>query len=162
MSTFRCPECDGKIKDKNYDSDFEMYECPGCEGMFLFDELLEHRVPGSKATGATETAAPKAKGKNRREAQERDEQASEEQIERMVKTAKKADKETRHRDQIPTGMVLNIIADEIESIGEEIGVNIDRLNAREFYAMNLYRPLMLSGIHAREQDVPMKLCEDHI
>lgn len=158
MDKFPCPECGATISDKNYDSSFEMYECPKCEGMFTFNELLEGDVGGSENGSKP---APKAKGKIRAEELEADEKLADELTEAVTKKVKATKKEERHRDEVKTGMVLNIIADEIEAIAEELGVNMDRANAREFYAMNLYRPLMLAGTRAREQEVPHKLCEVH-
>lgn len=163
MASYPCPECGKKISDKNYDSAFEMYECPKCEGMFTFDELMEGG--GNALSEATETpqkaVPPKAKGKLRQEQLERDAEADAKQIEAITKNTKKSKKEERHRDEVQTGMILNIIADEIETICEEGGLKMDRLTAREFYAMNLYRPIMLAGYRAREQEVAHKLCTEH-
>jgi Zn-finger nucleic acid-binding protein len=163
MAKYPCPECGRTISDKNYDSAFEMYECPKCEGMFTFDELLEGGGNAlSEATEASQTAVPpKAKGKLRQEQMERDAEADAKQIEEITKNVKKGVKEEKHRDEIKTGSVLNIMADEIESICDEAGIQMDRLNAREFFAMNLYRPLMLAGFKAREQEVKFVGCVDH-
>jgi hypothetical protein len=35
----KCPECDTKLTTKNYDPEYEWYECPGCEGAFTIDEI---------------------------------------------------------------------------------------------------------------------------
>src|SRR4051794_13501622 len=158
MASYPCPECGKKISDKHYDSAFEMYECPKCEGMFTFAELMEGGGNAlSEVTEAPQTVAPpKAKGKLRQEQMERDAEADAKQIESITKNVKKVPKEEKHRDEVKTGMVLNIMADEIETICEEVGVKMDRLNAREFFAMNLYRPLMLAGFRAREQEVKFK------
>lgn len=170
--SYPCPECGKKLSDKHYDSSFELYECPKCEGMFTFDELMEGG--GNALSEATEEPEPSfdnagyhghevpvAKGKQRRELQEKDAEADAAQIEAITKNVKKTAKEEKHRDEVKTGMVLNIIADEIEAICEEGGIQMDRLNAREFFAMNLYRPLLISGVKAREQTVPFKLCAEH-
>lgn len=159
--SYPCPECGKKISEKNYDSDFEMYECPKCEGMFTFDELLEGRGPGPEATEAPVKAVPVAKGKKRQEEMVKDAEADAAHIEAITKNVKQGAKEEKHRDEIQTGMVLNIMADEIESICDEAGISIDRLNAREYFAMNLYRPLMLAGFKAREQEVKFVGCVDH-
>jgi len=189
MSVLYCPECNSKIRDKNYDADFELYECPGCEGMFTFAELVEHgaqSAAGNGNAGSLDTRrGPEkkkrdgkpsrngkgqdrrirpgviAKAKKRRQELEEDAEADAKQIEEITKNVKRKAKEERHRDEVETGLVLNIIGDEIEAIAEEIGISIDRTNAREFYAMNLYRPLLLAGVRAREQDVPHKLCKEH-
>jgi DNA-directed RNA polymerase subunit RPC12/RpoP len=175
-TSYPCPECGKKISDKHYDSAYEMYECPKCEGNFTFAELLEGQAPGEKAgppprgddedekwneiiTG--KKTPPPAKGKKRQELIASDAEADAKQIEEITKNPKKGKKEERHRDEVETGMVLNIIADEIELICEEAGVKMDRLNAREFFAMNLYRPLLISGHRAREQDVKFKGCVNH-
>lgn len=186
---FRCPDCKGKIGVKNYDSDFEMYDCPSCGGMFQHHELIEHGEQSAAGNGsagsqdgtrAVKKAKTKekasrngkgqdrrvrpgviAKGKKRREEQESDAEADAKQIEEITKNVKATKKEERHRDEIETGLVLNVMADEIEAICAEAGISMNRTNAREFYAMNLYRPLILAGVRAREVDVPHKLCKEH-
>lgn len=164
--SYQCPDCKKKISEKNYDDDFEMYECPGCGGLFQLSELVENGAKtaagnGPGARSESQKAIPRAKGKLKKEALARDEEADAKQIEEITGNIKPKKKEERHRDEVQTGLVLNIIADEIESICEELGVQINRVNAREFYAMNLYRPLIMSGVHAREQDVEYVTCKEH-
>ena len=148
-----CPDCSGKISAKNYDPDYGWYECPKCEGCFTPDEIIRAEQNGKK---------PIAKAKKRLTEIQEDEEALAEYEAEVLKPRKAA--ETRpptHKDSVPTGQVLNIIADEIEAIGEEIGVPIDRLNAREFFAMNLWREMIALGVEARESEFQVPLCNEH-
>jgi hypothetical protein len=153
----KCPECQTHIKSKHYDPEFEWYECPECEGCFTAAELVDESH--SDAT----RAKPTASAKKRLEEAEKEAEAVSEHEKAMLKPVKSQEKdETRHRDSVPTGQILNIMADEIEEIVVEAGGSIDRLNAREFYAMNLWRPLAIHAkISAREQEVDHVLCKDH-
>jgi DNA-directed RNA polymerase subunit M/transcription elongation factor TFIIS len=150
----KCPNCQARIMAKNYDPDYEMYECPKCGGSFTPDEIVKQEV---------ESLKPVAKAKKRMTEIQEDEEAFAKFEAEELKPRKSADAATvHHRDEVPTGQVLNIFADEIELIGQEIGVQIDRLNAREFFAMNLWRTLALKhGVHARDKSIPHVLCEDH-
>lgn len=159
MSTLRCTDCGAKIGPKNFDEDFGMYECPKCEGLFTLEDLAPQRPAGGSENGSK--PVPAAKGKKRRAEREADEEALDEQVEKIAKDAKKTEKISRHRDEMETGPVLNVVADEIEILAEEMGISMNRLNAREFYAMNLVRPLLLAGHHPREQDVPTTYCKEH-
>lgn len=164
-----CPECQTKISTKHYDPEFEWYECPKCEGSFTADEL-EEAENGTSPRKRAELAAKRnlkratvvAKGKQRRTEIAKDEEAVQKLDKEMLKPRKAKDPQVpKHKDRVPTNEILNIVADEIETIGQELGVQIDRTNAREFYAMNLVRPLLLNGISAREKDVPMVKCSEH-
>ena len=164
--SFLCPDCSHKISKKDWDAEFEMYECPSCEGLWQLEELVANGAKTAAGNGSgshteAQRAIPKAKGKIRQELLDSDAQADAKQIEEITSNVKTKKKEERHRDEIQTGLVLNVIADEIQAIYEEAGLEIDRTNAREFFAMNLYRPLLLGGARAREQDVPHKLCKEH-
>jgi len=103
----------------------------------------------------------RAKGKVRRSEIEDDKEALAEFEAKMLVPIKK-DTQTRHRDDIPAAEIINIMADEIEAVVEETGGRIDRLNAREFYAMNIVRSLLLKHhVSAREKEVPMVKCKEH-
>lgn len=157
----KCPTDGTKITTKHYDADYEWYECPKCQGCFTADELEESET-GTSPRKRAEKAAPKAKGKKRLEEISEDEKAVKEFEEKAYAVrASSEPKATRHRDQVRTGEILNIVADEIEGYCREVGTRIDRINAREFYAMNLVRPMVIAGVSAREQTVPMMKCGDH-
>lgn len=170
MSTFRCPDCEAKIGPKNFDEEFQMYECPKCEGLFTLNELVtggaydssvRSKGSGFEASESGSKAVPAAKGKKRQAERQADEELAEEQIEAITKTVKKTEKISRHRDEMETGLVLNVVADEIEVLAEEMGIHVDRTNAREFYAMNLIRPLILKGHFPREQEIAIDYCKEH-
>lgn len=101
-----------------------------------------------------------AKGKKRLSEIAKDEEAVKE-YEKQILVPKKKAGDVRYRDEVPTSEILNIMADEIEDIMEESGGKIDRLNAREFYAMNIWRGLLVKGVHARDKKVPMVKCKEH-
>src|SRR5262245_44312165 len=75
-----------------------------------------------------------AKSKKRKRG---DEEAIAEYEKKLVVPTKSQDSTTKHRDSVPTGQVLNIIADTIEEVFSESGRRIDRLNAKEYFAMNI-------------------------
>jgi hypothetical protein len=150
-----CPDCGNKISSKHYDADYLWYECPKCEGCFTPDEILKTELNGKKK-------GPIAKAKKRMTEIQEDEEALAEYEAEALKPRKAAESAPQKRkDTVPTGQVLNIIADEIEAIGEEIGVRIDRLNAREFFAINLWRSLVPLGVEAREAEFQIPLCKEH-
>jgi hypothetical protein len=58
--------------------------------------------------------------------------------------------------------VVEIAADEIQAYAKDLGgAEIDRLNAREFFAHNLIRPLAMAGVSFRERDVSRAYCREH-
>jgi len=149
----RCTNCNSKITAANYDEDYEIFECPKCGAAFEEDELQE----------AENGSHPRvqAKGKKRRAEIQEDEEAIAKYEAEQLKP-QKAHAETKHRDEVATKDVLEIFADEIEAIWTEFGSPIDRLNAREFFAMNIFRPLTFEGgVQFREKEVPLVYCEDH-
>lgn len=182
----KCPECQTKLSTKNYDAEFEWYECPKCEGAFTADEIEEaasgtslaaRKRNGNSASGKNSTDArvrsdlqdaavrsssrPTAKGKKRRTEIAEDAEAIAEHEATALKVQPR-EKEAKHRDEVSFGQVVNIMADEIEVIAEETGTKVDRLNAREFYGVNLWRSLITQhGVSAREKAVPMVKCAEH-
>lgn len=176
----KCPECKAKITTKNYDPDFDWYECSKCEGCFTADEIEEAESgtsPARRRSNARDVSSGVddlvgdvrrtktkvvAKGKKRRtEIQEDDEAVAKHEAE-MLKPVKKDAPEThRHRDDVPTRQVVNIMADEIQAVYEEMGGRIDEVNAQD-KALILWRQVKIdTGISAREIDVPHILCSDH-
>jgi Zn-finger nucleic acid-binding protein len=149
----RCIDCNKKISAKHYDPEFEWYECPRCEGCWTVEELEASRSPNG--------AKPKAKAKVKLEARENDAQAVTEYEKEAYVPVKAGKGETKHRDAVPTSQILNILADEIMEIAEESGQRVDELNAREYFAMNLWRVLQKSQITARDAEVKYKLCDEH-
>src|SRR5262252_712756 len=148
----RCPSCQTKITARNYDDEYEIFECPECGAVYEEDELRE----------AENGSHPRvqAKGKKRRAEIQDDEEAIAAYEAEALKPVKSGERETKHRDEVATRDVLEIFADEIEAIWAEFGTPIDRLNAREYFAMNIFRPLTFEGgVQFREKEVPLVHCE---
>jgi hypothetical protein len=173
----KCPDCGNKIKTADFDPEYEWYECGRCEGCFTADEIEEaehgtspraRRNGGgdrdsvvARGLGRAARSVPVAKGKRRLTEIEEDEKALAEHEKAML-TPVARQSETYHRDEVATSQILNIVADEIENIITEAGGQIDRMNAREFYAMNLIRPLRVKhGISFRDHEVAAVYCEEH-
>jgi hypothetical protein len=171
----KCPKDGTKITAKHYDAAYEWWECPKCEGCFTADELEEaengtsprkRRVQNDKIQTRRALASAKgkvvAKGKVRQAEIADDEDAAQKMIEEMVVSRKSAEKEVKHRDEVSTGQIKNIMGDEIEAIGEETGIQIDRTNAVEYFAHNLMLALRVkNGISIRDKEVPMVKCAEH-
>jgi len=105
---------------------------------------------------------PIAKGKKRRSEIADDEAAIKEFDAKILTPRKKSGEVSHPRDEVSSVQVRNIMADEIEAIAEETGTKLDRLNAYEFYAFNLWLELHVrNGITARDQKVPMVKCSEH-
>jgi len=65
------------------------------------------------------------------------------------------------RNEVPTGEVVQIMADAIEEVYEEMGAKIDRVNAED-KALTLFRNVAIyHGAVAIEHEVPHSLCENH-
>jgi transcriptional regulator NrdR family protein len=151
----RCPECNSTIKPTDYDPVFEWYECPKCEGCFTYAEIIESSGTGNRVVAA--------KGKKRQADREADANLENEMTQAVVKKkVPSAEVNTsRHRDELPTGQVVNIMSDEIQEIYGVFGSAIDTINARE-KALIIWRDLMVYGhVAAREQAVPYVQCKDH-
>ena len=177
----KCPECHTAIKQKDYDAAFEWYECPSCEGCFTGDEIMEAELAsrdvggrsnrgrnrsadsgGDSGSGRTATKKVVAKGKKRQSEIEADAEAIAAYEKRTTETVVVADKKTKHRDEVSTGQVVQIMADEIEVLYEEIGWTPLSRDAAEDKALTLWRNLTVhDGITAREKAVPVALCGDH-
>jgi hypothetical protein len=104
---------------------------------------------------------PLAKGKKRQSEIAADDEAIAKFEAEQMKPKKKADAEVKHRDEIETSQLLEIVADEVETIWQEFGADINRLNAREFFAMNIIRPLRINGVHFRDKEVRAVYCKEH-
>lgn len=175
----KCPNCKAKITTKNYDPDYEIYECPKCSEAFTADDLEEAETgtsprkradagrPLAHPEGEDErwaeiiTGKPTAKGKKRQTEIAADDEAIAKFEAEQMKPKKKADAEVKHRDEIETSQLLEIVADEVETIWDEFGADINRLNAREFFAMNIIRPLRINGVHFRDKEVRAVYCKEH-
>lgn len=167
-----CPECGAKIGAKNYDAEFEWYECPKCEGAFTGDEIVEAEerehsrgVDSGSNNGRSNSVRvatkPVAKKKKKQAEIDADAEAIAEYEKRTTETVVVSEKETRHRDEISTGQVVQIMADEIEAIYEEMAQTITRDNAED-KALTLWRNLRVhDGITAREKAVELALCGEH-
>lgn len=160
----KCPKDGTKITAKHYDADYEIYECPTCGEAFSADDLEEAET-GTSPRKRRELAAgtvPKAKGKKRQAEIVEDAEALAKYEEKVFKAPVKKAKEVKHRDEIQTGQILEIVADEIEAIWKEFGSKIDRVNAREFFAMNIVRPLRIEhDVHFRDKEIPARYCKEH-
>lgn len=173
----KCPECGAKIGQKDYDAVFEWYECPKCEGAFTGDEIMEGELAGNsrgstdndsgsdaRAAGKRASKAaskPVAKKKKKQAEIDADEEAIKEYEKRTMETVVVSEKNTKHRDEISTGQVVQIMADEIELVYEETGQTITRDNAVD-KALTLWRNLHHhDGIVAREKPMGVVLCGRH-
>lgn len=104
-----------------------------------------------------------AKGKKRR-TEILDDAEAMKKLDAAILTPRKAQdaKAVHHKDEVNTKEIKEIVGDEIEAIGEEIGIQINRLNATEYYAHNLILALRVkSAISFREKTVPMAKCAEH-
>lgn len=150
----KCPECSKAISEKDYDADYEWYECPGCEGCFTEDELVRTRKP-------PKSSAPKAKGKKRQENIDAEQEAIAEFEKKSLEPTVKQETGTKHRDEISTKQVVNIMADEIQEIYHEFGGEIDEANARD-KALTIWRDTHIHAkATAREKAVEHALCGAH-
>jgi len=141
----KCPSCKTKLStSKHYDAVYEWFECPKCEGCFTYDEVLEG---GGIALEEEQEEAPKIVVVKKKHVEEEPE-------ERQVPSY--------YRGEVSTHEVVNIVADEIQTAYEEMGLPaLDDLNAHE-KALHLVRILRTkSKIRITEAEVPHVLCEAH-
>lgn len=169
-----CPDCSTKITAKHFDTEFDWYECPKCEGCFTPEELEENRASRTRGAGSSSvdnrvrsdlvaaTQKVVAKGKKRRTEIQEDDEAIAKFDAEVLKPRKKAEAEHhKHRDELTTSEVVNIWADEIQAVYEEMGGQLDQENARD-KALVLWRAVQSeTGISARERDVPHVHCAEH-
>ena len=170
-----CPECHTKLGQKNYDAAFEWYECPSCEGCFTGDEILEAEIAqharsnrsgsDSRRTDSVDRVAGSkkvvAKAKKKKAEIDADEEAIAAYEQSVTEVIHAGEKSTKHRDEISTGQVVQIMADEIEVLYEEMGQSLNRVNAED-KALTLWRNLHVhDGIVAREKAVELALCGEH-
>jgi hypothetical protein len=79
----------------------------------------------------------------------------------MVKNVVKQDVVKKPRKEVSTAEIVNIMADEIQLLYEEMGDRIDDVNARD-KALTLWRELHVYGhVVAQEREIPHALCEKH-
>lgn len=103
----------------------------------------------------------KAAGKERRTRIESDADAVAEHEKAVAKNVVRSSLPVRHRDELPTKQVVNIMADEIQSVYAVLGMSIDDLNAKD-KALNIWRHMHIKGhVTAREQDMDVVLCAEH-
>lgn len=163
----KCPNCAAKITAKNYDTDYEWYDCPKCGNSFTEKEILKgevksvlKKVPGDKRKTKVVSDRPVSASKKRKASD--DDALAKYEAEALKPRASAEAESTRHRDEVPTKEILNVWADEIENIAEETGNKIDRLNAREFFAMNLWREVSFKqGVKARDKRLKVQHCAEH-
>jgi len=147
-----CPACETKLSvSKHYDAVYEWFECSKCEGCFTWDEILEG---GGEAlvedVGEEIPSPPKVVAKKKNAPQEEEEEEH------------KPQPVYYSRGELPTREVVNIIADEIQTIHAEMGNPVlDDLNAQE-KALQLVRVLRTqTRVKITEGEVPHVLCENH-
>jgi ribonucleotide reductase alpha subunit len=79
----------------------------------------------------------------------------------MVKNVVKQEPVKKPRKEVSTAEIVNIMADEIQLLYEEMGDRIDDVNARD-KALTLWRELHVHGhVVAQEREIPHALCEKH-
>jgi hypothetical protein len=164
--------CGAKLSiSKHYDDDYEWFECPKCEGCYTYDEIEAATRGGKGANGSDNSGSsesesvasgPVAKGKRRLARIDEDEQAiAEFEAQALVPTKAQGAEAVKPRDGLTTDQVVNIMADEIQAIYEEMGSSLDYMNARD-KALTFYRVLLYKGgVTAREKPVQHALCEAH-
>lgn len=155
-----CPKCGKKLSvTKHYDPVFEWLECPKCEGCFTYDEIIEgggNALEENHENGK----APIAKGKMRRTEIADDAEALAEYEKKQAKPVE-VDAPKKSRDEVSTGEIVNIMADEIEELYRVFGREIDRTNSMD-KALIVTRHLRTHGkVNFREKEVPHKLCKEH-
>lgn len=103
---------------------------------------------------------PRAKAKIRQEDFHADEEALKEYEASIAKNVVKS-KGKRYKDEIASNEVVNIMADEIQAVYQEMGAELDEANARD-KALTIWREMSLNHhITAREQAVEHVMCEEH-
>jgi hypothetical protein len=161
----KCPECNSRITQTEYDSAFEWYECKSCEGCFTYAEILEGGVE-EETNGKVRDDLTKvkvvAKGKKRRTEIAEDEERAEEMIEEIVSKPRKAADANlhRHRDEASTVDVCTVMGAEIQDVYAELGYSLDEANAYD-KALILWREMHAAGAVAREHEVPHAACSEH-
>ena len=150
----QCPECNSLITKNHYDPEFEWYECPQCEGSFTADEILKAELLRQKESPV------RAKGKLRRTQIELDETAEANAV-AVVKIPQKSSAR-EGRVSVPSGEIINVMADAVEEIYQEFHATIDRVNARD-KALILFREMTIggNGVRIQEKEITIPLCKEH-
>ena len=145
-----CPECRGKITSKNYDADYEWYECPSCGGAVTADEILKAEMERSPAI--------KAKGKIRRTEYELDKA-----VEENAPIVKKSTIKQETKLGVSSKESVKIITDTVEEVYQYFGQKIDHENAKD-KALNIYRAMVYEGRGAavREKEYEIPTCKEHV
>lgn len=122
-------------------------------GVQASDDEIRERI---KRTG------PVAKGKKRRTEIAEDEERGEELTKQIVTNTIESEERhfKHHKDEVDTREVVAVWGDEIQSIYEDMGVELDEVNAQD-KALILWREIHLKGATAREQEVEHTLCKEH-
>jgi len=104
---------------------------------------------------------PVAKAKRRATELAADEEAIAAYDAAVAKNVVRGPAQKKPRHEVPTGEVVQILADEIELLYQEMGATIDRVNAED-KALTLFRNVAIyHGAVAVEHEVPHSLCEKH-
>lgn len=124
--------------------------------------VKSERASSKHSGNRSGTNRPVAKGKKRRTEIQEDEEAAARHEAEMLKPVASAEPETKkHRDEVSTREVVNIMADEIQAYYEELGGKIDEINAQD-KALTIWRQVKIdTGISAREIDVVYATCKEH-
>jgi hypothetical protein len=103
---------------------------------------------------------PTAKGKKRQADENADQEALKKFEADIAKNVVRLPGEKKHRNEISTAEVVNIMADEIQVIYEIMGSKIDEANARD-KALTLWREMKIhGGAVAVEREVPHVICDE--
>jgi len=158
----KCPDCNATISTKHFDADAGWYECPRCGGLHLPDEIEEAANGTSPRLRAQLVKQrPVAKSKKRKTEIDADAELLESETEKIVKKVQKKQQHAQHRDEIETRELVAVWADEIKAVYEELGGELDDLNARD-KALTLWRDIRIqTHLSAREQEVPLAHCKEH-
>jgi hypothetical protein len=164
-----CPDCQTTISARHFDPEYEWYECPACHGCFTPPELGVGSAPAKPQEARSDAKIKKslsgkglvAKGKLRRTEIADDEAALAEFEKKMFTPTARQEGPKRHRDEVSTKEVVNIMADELVAIYDEEHTTLSYANAQD-KALILWRELHFHGnVPAREKSMTVGLCSDH-
>jgi hypothetical protein len=105
--------------------------------------------------------APVAKGKKRRAEISEDADLLQRQEEAIAKHVRPGEKKSRSRDEIDALQVVNVMADEIQAVYEELGGSLNEINAQD-KALTIWREVLTqTNVTAHEQEIPFSACKEH-
>ena len=106
-------------------------------------------------------ARPVAKAKKRKTEIANDAAQLDRHAAKILGEVVKHESRSRHRDDVPTTQIVNVWADEIQAVYEELGGGLDEVNAQD-KALTLWREIQTqTNIPVRENEIPYVTCKDH-